>query len=98
MNPGGFRVSPLEVEAALSGLPGAEVWAVAEVEIKPGTRVIACFYTGREPVDPDVHSAFAASRLARYRQPRIWQHVPSLPRNANGKLNRRLLASLWNPK
>ncbi|GGW22327.1 acetyl-CoA synthetase [Gemmobacter lanyuensis] len=98
MNPGGFRVSPLEVEAALAGLPGAEDWAVAEVEIKPGTRVIACFYTGPEPVDPDVHSAFAASRLARYRQPRLWQHVPSLPRNANGKLNRRLLASLWNPK
>lgn len=100
MNPGGFRVSPQEVEAALAGLPDLAECAVAEVEVQPGTRVIACFFTAQTidaPVQIERLSAFAADRLARYKQPRIWQQVASLPRNANGKLNRRALPLLWTP-
>ena len=48
MNAGGYRVSPIEVEA------GAErpsryhrSAAVAEVEVKADTTVIAAFYVGR---------------------------------------------------
>ena len=98
MNPGGYRVSPLEVETALAGLPGADDFAVAEVTVKPGTTVIGCFYTAPAPLDPEPLAAFAESRLARYRQPRLWQHVTALPRNANGKLNRRALAAAWRPE
>ncbi|MEH7826912.1 class I adenylate-forming enzyme family protein [Gemmobacter denitrificans] len=98
MNPGGFRVSPLEVEAALEGLPGAREWAVAEVEVKPGSRVICCFYLAEAPLDPAALAAHAETRLARYRQPRLWQHIATLPRNANGKLDRRALAALWSPE
>jgi len=97
MNPGGYRVSPLEVEAALAGLPGAHDLAVAEVAIKPGTTVICGFYTADQDLDPETLSAFAANRLARYRQPRLWQRLDALPRNANGKLNRRALAAAWRP-
>lgn len=98
MNPGGYRVSPLEVEAALAGLPGAQDFAVAEVAVKPGTTVIACFYTATEPLDADTLATFATERLARYRQPRLWQRLDALPRNANGKLNRRALAAAWRPE
>ncbi|MDR0809646.1 MAG: AMP-binding protein [Gemmobacter sp.] len=98
MNPGGFRVSPLEVEAALHGLPGIEELAVAEVEVAPGNRVIAAFCRAPAPLDEALLSAEAAARLARYRQPRIWQRVDALPRNANGKLDRRALPLLWNPQ
>lgn len=98
MNPGGFRVSPLEVEAALAGLPGIEELAVAEVELAPGTTVIAAFCRSPAPLDEARLKAEAAGRLARYRQPRIWQRVDALPRNANGKLDRRALPLLWNPQ
>ena len=100
MNAGGYRVSPQEVEAALAGLPGAADLAVAEVTVKPGVTVIACFFTAQSdhaPVQSERLSAFAAARLARYKQPRIWQQVDHLPRNGNGKLNRRALPLLWTP-
>lgn len=92
MNAGGYRVSPLEVEAALADiLPDC---AVAEVEVKPGTRIIACFYTGAVQDSAEL-ADLAAGRLARWRQPRHWQQVDALPRAGNAKLNRRALAALF---
>ncbi|WP_054303580.1 class I adenylate-forming enzyme family protein [Gemmobacter sp. LW-1] len=98
MNPGGYRVSPMEIEAALAHLPGVEDLAVTEVEVSPGNRVIAAFYTGPAALDPAPLETAAAASLARYKQPRIWQQVAALPRNPNGKLNRRALAALWTPQ
>jgi acyl-coenzyme A synthetase/AMP-(fatty) acid ligase len=98
LNPGGFRVSPQEVEAALAGIPGIDDLAITEVCVKDGTRVLACLYTGPAALDETQLAAEAATRLARYRQPRIWAHVTALPRNANGKLNRRALPDLWSPE
>jgi acyl-coenzyme A synthetase/AMP-(fatty) acid ligase len=39
--------------------------------------------------------ALVARDLARYKQPRIVQQVPALPRNVNGKLIRAALPQLW---
>lgn len=94
MNAGGYRVSPLEVEAALADLPGVTEIAVTDVEVKEDATLIAAFYTGT-PQDPDTLSALAAERLARYKQPRIWRHLDALPRNPNGKLQRAALRALW---
>ncbi len=90
MNAGGYRVSPLEVEAAFDGL--AEV-AVTEVEVKPGVRVIAGFHAGE--ADEAALQARAVERLARWKQPRLWMAVDALPRSANNKLNRRALRALY---
>ncbi|WP_422050016.1 class I adenylate-forming enzyme family protein [Shimia sp.] len=91
MNAGGFRVSPLEVEAALLNHPDIATLAVTDVEIKADTRVIAAFYTAdHDLVEADL-KAFAAARLARYKQPRLYIRLPVLPTNANGKLNRRAM-------
>lgn len=94
MNAGGFRVSPLEVEAALLGFEGLNEVAVTEVEIKPGVHVIAAFYTAARPLDETALAAHAALGLARYKQPRLYRHVDSLPRNPNGKLLRKALRSV----
>jgi len=94
MNPGGHRISPLEVEAVMAKLPGVQEVAVTEVETRPGTRVIACFYTGPQPLDDAVLLAHATAHLARYKQPRLYRHLPSLPRGANAKLNRRALRDM----
>lgn len=91
MNAGGFRVSPLEVEAALAAHPAVTDCAVTEVRVRADTTVIAAFYVASQPIDRQELESFAAARLARYKQPRMYIAVEAIPRNANGKINRRLL-------
>ena len=68
MNAGGFRVSPLEVEGALAHHPDIDEIAVTDVEIRPNVRIIAAFYTAAAQVEESSLMAFAAERLARYKQ------------------------------
>jgi len=91
MNAGGVRVSPLEVEAALEEHPGIDAVACAELRVKADTTVIAAFYTAPAALPEAELAAFAAERLARYKQPRLYHWRESLPRSGNGKLNRRAL-------
>ncbi len=91
MNAGGVRVSPLEVERVLAEHPGITEIACAEVTVKAGVTVIAAFYTGPAEIDADALATFAAERLARYKCPRLYDRVESLPRSGNGKVNRRAL-------
>ena len=95
MNAGGYRVSPVEVEHALTGLPGITEIGVTDVEVKEDVRLIAAFYTGPEALPEDWLNAQAAERLARYKQPRLWFHINALPRNANNKLVRARLREIW---
>ncbi|MFN3937851.1 MAG: class I adenylate-forming enzyme family protein [Gemmobacter sp.] len=95
MNAGGFRVSPLEVERAMNAHPARAETACAEIEVAPGTTVIGCFYTAATAQDAEELAAFAAQHLARYKQPRLFVHLPDLPRGPNGKLQRRALQALW---
>ncbi|MBK5925796.1 benzoate--CoA ligase [Rhodobaculum claviforme] len=97
MNAGGVRVSPLEVEAALTAHPAIQDAAACEVEVAPGVRVIAAFYVAQAEIPEATLAAFAAERLARYKQPRIWRRVPALPRGANNKLSRRVLRDGFSP-
>lgn len=91
MNAGGFRVSPLEVEAALARFAGITAVAATDVEIKADTRVITAFYTSDHELDETALKAFAQANLARYKQPRLYKRLPSLPTNPNGKLSRKSL-------
>lgn len=91
MNAGGFRVSPLEVERALTDHPDVTDIACTEVTIRQGVSLIAAFYTSAAPIPEERLSAFAAERLARYKQPRLYIQLETLPRGANGKLSRRAL-------
>lgn len=91
MNAGGYRVAPLEVEQALSGFAGLGEIGVCSVRVGEGTEVIAAGYTATAPLDHDAFAAFASTRLARYKQPRIYRHLPELPKGGNGKRNRRAL-------
>ncbi len=95
LNPGGVRVSPLEVEAVLAAYPGITDCAVAEVRPKPDLCIIAGFYVANEAVDEASLSAHMSKQLARYKCPRLFHRVDALPRNANGKLKRRALREAW---
>lgn len=94
INAGGFRVSPQEVEAALTDHPGVVEAAVAELPIREGVTVIAAFYVpAGAPVAEDELARHCAARLARYKCPRTFRVVAALPRSANGKLLRRALTA-----
>ena len=95
MNAGGFRVSPSEVEAAFHDIPGLIVCAAAEVRPSPETSLIALFYEGPCAIDHRLLHQRAEMALARWKQPRHYQHIASLPRTANAKLIRRALPPLF---
>lgn len=97
MNAGGYRVSPVEVERAMASFAGIDEVAVTEVDVRPGVTVIGCFYTAAAPLDDTALKAHAEAHLARYKQPRLFRHLPSLPRGANAKLNRRILRQTESP-
>ncbi len=96
MNAGGFRVSPIEVEAAMTLHPGVHEAACAEVEIKTDATVIACFYTPEHRPVPDQDlTDHAHARLAHYKCPRLFVPVAVLPRGANNKLLRAKLRAQY---
>ncbi|WP_375571010.1 class I adenylate-forming enzyme family protein [Seohaeicola saemankumensis] len=94
MNAGGYRVSPLEVEAALLAHPAIREVGVTDIEVKEDARIIAAFYVG-DPADDAELKAFANERLARYKQPRVYIRLDALPSGANGKILRRALKPLY---
>ncbi|MEM9012251.1 MAG: AMP-binding protein [Pseudomonadota bacterium] len=92
----GYRVSPLEVERVLALHPAVSDAAVAEVEVRPGVRIIAGFVVEdpATPLDHDALSQHCAQHLARYKCPKAFRTLAALPRTANGKVIRRALADL----
>ncbi|WP_210877321.1 class I adenylate-forming enzyme family protein [Roseovarius autotrophicus] len=95
MNAGGYRVSPLEVEAVLATCPGVTQVAVTDIAVKEDARLIMAFYTAPAPLDPAMLDAHARARLAGYKCPRGFFHVESLPTGTNGKLLRRALRPIY---
>lgn len=95
MNAGGYRVSPIEVEAALASHPSISDVGACEVTVKSGVSVIAAFYTSTDVLDTEQLTAWCADRLAGYKCPRIFIARDSLPRGANNKLLRRVLRQNW---
>ena len=89
----GYRVSPLEVEAALAEHPSIAEVACAEVKVRADVSVIAAFVVPHAgaPADAADIERFAAERLAAYKRPRSIVFVEALPRTANGKLMRQAL-------
>lgn len=95
MNAGGFRVSPIEVETALTAHPDIDEVAATEVTVKADTTVIAAFYSSQAPIPEEALTTFAQTRLARYKCPRLFVHMGPLPRSNNGKLLRRVLRTQY---
>jgi acyl-coenzyme A synthetase/AMP-(fatty) acid ligase len=95
LNAGGFRVSPAEVEAAFHDLPGLHACAAVEVRPTLDTTLLALFYEGPCAIDEALLHQRADKALARWKQPRHYQHLETLPRTANGKLIRRALPPLY---
>ncbi|MBI2340084.1 MAG: acyl-CoA synthetase [Deltaproteobacteria bacterium] len=101
---GGYRISPMEVEAVLNRHPAVLESAVIEREIEPGKTIVVAHVVGREApacrsgrVSAPELIAHAAQHLAKYKLPREVVFVDSLPKTRNGKIRRKELLSKINP-
>ena len=90
---GGENIHPEEVEDVLDALPLVRQAAVIGMpDDRMGQKVVAFV----EPASPEataetLDAACLASDLARFKRPRAYVFVESIPRSASGKLLRRLL-------
>ena len=88
---GGFNVYPAEVEHALTELDGVRDVAVIGVPDERLGEVGKAFVVGTGVTETDV-LAFCRERLANYKTPRSVAFLDALPRNASGKVLKRLLS------
>ena len=93
---GGENVYPAEIEAVLLEHPAVDDAGVAGVpDADLGARVVA-WIVAAPGTRPQVEALqqHCRDRLAGFKQPREFRFVDALPRNAAGKLQRRLLGAL----
>jgi long-chain acyl-CoA synthetase len=90
---GGVNIYPAEVEAALHAHPAvmdAAVIGVPDDEWGESVKAIVQLRDGMTPTADEL-SEFLGSRLAGYKNPRSYDFVEELPRDAAGKLLKRKL-------
>ena len=87
---GGENVHPLEVEDVLAAHAGVEEVAVIGLpDERWGQRVAAVIVGSATAEELDAHCL--GSSLARFKRPREYRHVETLPKSASGKILRRVL-------
>ena len=85
---GGYKISPEEIEAVLSGLPGCGQICVATLPSEYwGEVIVAVAESAGENWQAEAERRVAT--LSRHLRPRLWVAVDTLPRNAQGKVSRR---------
>ncbi|WLP89593.1 AMP-binding protein [Gordonia sp. NB41Y] len=91
---GGENVYPLEVEQTLSEHPAVADVAVIGVDDEKFGQRLAAFVVGRpeQAVDPGELRDHVRCRLAGFKVPRDVHVIDELPRNATGKILKRVLA------
>ena len=88
---GGYNVYPVEVESVMDAVPGVRESAVIGVPHDDLGEAAVAVIEPEAGLDLDEVKATVAQRLARYKHPRTWHLVRSLPRNALGKVQKAAL-------
>lgn len=90
---GGTNLYPMEIESALAEHPDIRDVAVIGVpDDRWGEAAMAvCVTRSGQPLDPEELIAFCRDRLGGYKIPRRYSFVDELPRNASGKILKRVL-------
>jgi long-chain acyl-CoA synthetase len=93
INAAGFKIWPREVEEILYQHPAIKECAVVGV-LDPLKGEAARAYVVRRPGDTltaEALEAYCRERLATYKVPRLYEFVTELPKNATGKILKRVL-------
>ena len=88
----GYRVEPFEVESLMHNVEGIEQVAIAvdkTAELK-----LAAFWTGKQMSDSQFRKA-CAKVLPEYMIPEVQIYLDALPRNINGKIDRKFLLETY---
>jgi len=93
---GGYRISPLEVEALLNAMPEIEESAVVGKEIETGKTLVTAFVVlkeniGENEILENKIKNECAQKLSHYKCPKQIYFTQKLPKTTNGKLQRKLL-------
>lgn len=95
----GYRVSPTEVEEVLYAtqrVGECVAFGVDHPTLGQAIQVIATAPPNGEPLDPEALLAECRARMPAYMVPAGVELAPGpLPRNPNGKIDRKLLAAQW---
>ncbi|TBV12885.1 non-ribosomal peptide synthase/polyketide synthase [Stutzerimonas kirkiae] len=86
----GYRIELGEIEARLRELPDIDDVAVA-VQNSAGGQYLVGYLVAVDEPDGESLKRHLLQRLPEYMLPRHWQRLQRLPRNANGKLDRKAL-------
>ena len=91
----GYRLSPVEIEAALESAPGVAEVAVVGLAIDATKTLVTACVVPEDGADIEEHAlrAHAVELLAGYKQPHQYVPVAELPRTRNGKLQRSALVA-----
>jgi long-chain acyl-CoA synthetase len=91
INRGGFKVNPLEVEAAIASHAKVREVAVVGAPGPHGDDIVRCVIVAAEPCTPDEIISHCATRIADYKIPSRIEFRDTLPRTETGKLLRHAL-------
>lgn len=88
----GYRIEPEEIEAALNGLEGVVQCAVLYRRIRSNYGHLVAFVAADRPLEEEALRTALAAALPRYMIPQRIAIRATLPKNANGKVDRKQLA------
>ena len=87
----GFRVELAEVEGVVHEFPPVKNAAVIACDNPAGGKFIAAYVVAEEPIDKEALTDFIRQRKPPYMVPAAILQIDAIPRNQNGKLNRKAL-------
>ncbi len=91
INRGGEKISPTEIEAVLLEHPAVAQAAAFGVPDPKYGEVVEAAVVLKDKADSEVLCSFCRERLVNFKVPTVIWTVPSLPRNAMGKVQREAL-------
>lgn len=83
---GGYKISALEIEEVLRTHPQIKDCSVVGMENDEWGEVVAVVVISDAQVEPDAITQWLSGRIPRYKIPRLFRQVSTLPRNTMGKV------------